>query len=133
MTGRRWGCCLMVRAEEAALRIVEPSGATQPIVLSSPHSGERYPAWFLDTIDCSAERLRLLQDGPIDRLAAPATVHGAKLIAALFPRAIIDVNRAPFDMTTEMATAVGRPLVTESAKAKVGLGVVPTKVGDLAI
>ena len=73
--------------------IVAPSGPRLPVVLSSPHSGQCYPPAMLAQSRLSADELRALDDGPVDELLARACAAGATLIAATFPRAVVDLNR----------------------------------------
>jgi len=74
----------------------EPVAQKLPIVVDSPHSGTLYPADF--TFCCPLEVLRRAEDAYVDELFAAATDHGATMIAALFPRSYLDVNRAADDL-----------------------------------
>lgn len=74
----------------------EPQGGEVPLVFDSPHSGAAYPADFQYT--CAFPVLRRAEDTYVEELYGAARTHGATLIAALFPRSYIDVNRAPDDV-----------------------------------
>ena len=66
---------------------------TQPLVLSSPHSGRDYTPEFLEISRLDPLALRRSEDSFVDELFAGATALGAPLLHALFPRAFVDPNR----------------------------------------
>ena len=79
----------------------------------------------------TAEQLRTLEDGPVDELLARACAAGATMIAATFPRAVVDLNRDALEQdpeTLEDPGAIGGLRAT--LKARSGLGVVPTRLLD---
>jgi N-formylglutamate deformylase len=86
------------------LRCREPQGAAVPLVLDSPHSGSAYPEEF--AYRCPLPILRRAEDAYVDELYAAAPVHGATLLAALFPRSYIDVNRAATDLDPALIDGV---------------------------
>ncbi|MBV8777174.1 MAG: N-formylglutamate amidohydrolase [Alphaproteobacteria bacterium] len=67
-----------------------------PLVLDSPHSGSSYPDDF--SFCCPLSLLRRAEDAYVDELFDAAPEHGATLIAAVFPRSYLDVNRAADDL-----------------------------------
>ena len=73
-----------------------PTGAPVPLVLDSPHSGDVYPADF--GAACDPALLRQAEDAWVDELWGAAPGMGATMVAAGFPRAYIDPNRALEDM-----------------------------------
>ncbi|BBK37656.1 hydrolase [Allostella sp. ATCC 35155] len=73
-----------------------PSVAAVPLVLDSPHSGDAYPDDFRAA--CDRGLLRQAEDAWVDELWAGAAGLGATMVAAGFPRAYIDPNRALEDM-----------------------------------
>lgn len=77
-------------------RIEEPRVAAVPILVDSPHSGIAMPADFATIAPLDA--LRTTWDAFVDELWADAPSHGAALLAAQFPRAYVDVNRAEDDL-----------------------------------
>jgi N-formylglutamate deformylase len=96
-----------------------PDGERLPLVLDSPHSGSLYPDEF--AYCCPLPVLRRAEDAYVDELYAAAPDHGATLIAALFPRSYIDVNRAEDDLDPHMlAGAMPEPLIPRPA-TRVGL------------
>jgi N-formylglutamate deformylase len=93
-----------------------------PLVLDSPHSGERYP----DDFDHAPPRalVRRAEDTHVARLWRGAVRHGATLIEACFPRAYIDPNRSLDDLDPDLlAEAWDGPLV-RSRKTEQGIGLV---------
>jgi len=75
-----------------------PDRWTAPFVLSSPHSGNIYPAAFLAAARLDAHTLRKSEDAHVDELMCGAVALGAPLLAARFPRAYLDVNREPYEL-----------------------------------
>ena len=83
----------------APYQLTLPEGPAGAVVFSSPHSGDHYPA-----------RVRRgLSAGPADpagvrgclcrpAVFAAAPSHGAPLLAAVYPRAWIDLNRGPSEL-----------------------------------
>ena len=82
----------ILRAMQAPVLVVHgPPAAEVPLVLDSPHSGAAMPSDFC-SVRTEAE-LREGEDSFIDELYRPATARGVPLLAALFPRTYLDVNR----------------------------------------
>jgi N-formylglutamate deformylase len=67
-----------------------------PVVFDSPHSGMEWPEDFQPA--ASREAILTTWDAFVDELWADAPAGGATLVAARFPRAYIDVNRAADDI-----------------------------------
>ena len=109
------------------------SARSRPVLLSSPHSGRLYPDRLLRSIELGPEELRPLDDGPVDILLEPALEHAAGLIAPLLPRAWIDLNRAPDEIDPAEVEGPFPVAGRRSVKVKAGLGLVPTRVGGVAI
>lgn len=99
-----------------------PVGAPLPLVLDSPHSGERYPADF-DHAPPRAE-VRRAEDTHVARLWRCALSHGATLIEATFPRAYIDPNRSLDDLDPELLADAWDGPVVSSRKTEQGIGLV---------
>jgi N-formylglutamate amidohydrolase len=75
------------------------------------------------------ERLRALDDGPIDELVARGCSIGATLIAATYPRAVVDLNRDPCEQDPASLEDPGAVTgLRATVKARAGLGVVPTSL-----
>jgi N-formylglutamate amidohydrolase len=112
-------------------RIARPQEQTAPFVFASPHSGRLYPADFVARSSLTPVALRRSEDAFVDELFGSAVERGAPLIAARFPRAFLDVNRAASELDNAMfddalQVEVGAP----SARVAAGLGVIPRIVRD---
>lgn len=91
-----------------------------PLVIDAPHSGHVFPPDF-DTIAPTAAILAC-GDAYVDELWSVATHHGATLVAALFPRAYIDPNRAEHDIDPELLTSLWPHDARPQASSERGVG-----------
>lgn len=98
-------------------------------VFSSPHSGRAYFREFLARSRLALEALRASEDAYVDALFAESAMRcGAPLIAAMAPRAYVDLNRDPADLDPQLVNGV-QSLAT-SARVAAGLGVAPRVVAE---
>ncbi len=88
---------------ENVYKILEPPAQTVPVVFDSPHSGSLYPRDY--GYACDLGFLRRTEDRYVDELYAGAPATGAPLLAALFARNYIDVNRAEDDIDPDLLDA----------------------------
>ncbi|MEM8840978.1 MAG: N-formylglutamate amidohydrolase [Pseudomonadota bacterium] len=105
--------------------------ATQPstnLVFSSPHSGRCYPESLVERSQLGLRRLRASEDAWVDQLFSAAPEHGAPLIAALMPRAYLDLNRAPGELDPALIEGARSTGINQRILA--GLGVVPRVVAE---
>ena len=100
----------------------DPLGASVPVVFDSPHSGSDYPPDF--AYACPLKLLRQAEDAHVDALFAAAPAQGGTLIAALFPRSYIDVNRGLEDIDQQLLDRPWPGPVSASDRARVGMGLV---------
>ncbi len=112
-------------------RILRPQIQTLPFVFASGHSGRHYPDNLIAQSRLDALTLRRSEDAFVDELFAGAAGLGAPLIAATFPRAYCDVNRAIGELDAGMfdgplAMTVDAP----GPRVVAGLGVIPRIVRD---
>ena len=108
---------------------VAPCGRKLPVALSSPHSGRHYPQAVLDQLLLPQGDLRGLEDGPVDELLVRACAAGATLVAATYPRAVVDLNRAEGEQDPEtLDDPAACDGLRATLKARSGLGVVPTRL-----
>src|SRR4051812_49179299 len=115
----------------APFRLERPSRQSVPFVFASPHSGRSYPDSLLAQTRLDATTLRRSEDAFVDELFAGAVGLGAPLLAALFPRAYLDVNRGMAELDVGMFDgAVGVPVDAPSPRVSAGLGVIPRIVRD---
>ena len=112
-------------------RIARPERQTLPLVFASPHSGRVYPASLTEKSRLSALTLRRSEDAFVEELFACAVPLGAPLIAASFPRAYCDVNRAPAELDPAMFSGPLQVAVdAPTPRVQAGLGVIPRIVRD---
>src|SRR4051812_8289981 len=110
-------------------RRLGPQVPASPIVLSVPHAGRRYGDALLNASRLPRPKLEALEDRLVDRLVWRAVADGAAAIVAEAPRAEIDLNRDETEL--DPALVVPRPhpsSVTESARTRGGLGLVPARI-----
>jgi N-formylglutamate amidohydrolase len=111
--------------------VTAPVWQSAPVVFSSPHSGQVYPASFLAASRLSARALRKSEDCYVDDLLTGVHAFGAPMIAARFPRAYLDVNREPY----ELDPALFRDRLpdyanTQSVRVAGGLGTIARIVAE---
>jgi N-formylglutamate amidohydrolase len=110
-------------------RLHEPQNISCGVVFNSPHSGSLYPPAFLARARLSLKQLRQSEDFCVQELFSGVVDEGMPLLEALFPRAMVDANREPYELDPQMFTD---PLpafaVTRSPRILSGLGTVPKVV-----
>lgn len=112
-------------------RILAPGAQRIPLVFSSPHSGCNYPAEFIAKSRLDPTTLRRSEDSYVDELFASAPDCGAPLLAALFPRAYVDVNREPYELDATMFDEALPAFVnTHSPRIAAGLGTIARVVAN---
>ncbi|MDF1790270.1 MAG: N-formylglutamate amidohydrolase [Thalassobaculaceae bacterium] len=100
----------------------DPVGAAIPLVVDSPHNSTDWPEDF-DHIVTEAELMTSV-DAFVDELFGHAPTVGATLIAAQFPRAYIDPNRAEDDLDLALIDGDWPLPVNPGEKTEYGMGVV---------
>lgn len=108
--------------EEPVLVRSPASRKVLPAVYDSPHSGRNYPLDFLPVI--SVEQLRGYEDRLVDDLVRDAPDAGIVLIAAAFPRAYVDPNRAIDDLDAQVVGDDWSEQLKPTAYSELGLGLV---------
>ncbi len=110
----------------AAFEITRPARQGTPLVLASPHSGDRYPADFLQMTKLDRATLRVSEDCYVDELIAAGPSLGAPLLRALFPRVYVDANREAFELDPVMfEDRLPEAAITDSPRVAAGLGSIP--------
>ncbi|AJP56171.1 N-formylglutamate amidohydrolase [Pandoraea vervacti] len=109
-----------VEAPQGDLNGAKRAGRRLPLVIDVPHSGHVLPPDF-DTIAPTAAILAC-GDAYVDELWSVATRHGATLVAALFPRAYIDPNRAEHDLDPELLASLWPHDARPQAYSERGVG-----------
>ncbi len=98
-----------------------------PLIFDSPHSGSDLPESFRPAQP--PEILRQAEDSFVDELFAGAPAHGATLIAAAFPRAFIDVNRAPDDIDPTLLEGPWPTALNPTNRSERGIGLIRRLIG----
>jgi N-formylglutamate deformylase len=112
---------LMAGRDPVILRSADPERAV-PLVYDSPHSGRFYPNDFAPVVPL--DQLYGHEDRLVDDLLLDAPSLGVELIAAGFPRAYIDPNRAADDIDADVVgEGWGDPL-DPTPNAERGLGLI---------
>ncbi len=103
------------------IEVVQPEPPGTPLVFSSPHSGNVYPAAFVSASRLDPLMLRRSEDAFVDELFAAAPGLGAPLLKARFPRALVDPNREPYELDPGMF-AEDLPEYVNRSSPRVGAG-----------
>jgi len=103
-------------------RLSEPLSAPLALLVDSPHSGFEMPADFGTA--APPEALRTTWDGFVDELWGDAPALGATLLAATFPRAYIDVNRAEHDIDESLLAEPWPTPLTPTDYTRRGMGLI---------
>ncbi len=111
--------------------IRRPARPANPFIFASPHSGRLYPPSFVCASRLSPLFLRRSEDAYVDELFEAVPGFGSPLIAAQFPRAYVDANRAASELDHQMFDAA-LPVEVDPPGPRVaaGLGVIPRVVRD---
>jgi N-formylglutamate deformylase len=99
-----------------------PTGATLPLVVDSPHSGQAYPEDFGHAAPLAL--LRRAEDAFVDDLYEDAPHHGAGFLKALFPRSYVDPNRHEGEIDPAMLDGDWPCAIAASERTEMGLGLI---------
>jgi N-formylglutamate amidohydrolase len=111
--------------------VVAPRRQAVPFVFASPHSGRVYPPSFTARSRLDAVSLRKSEDAFVEELFDVAVLHGAPFIAARFPRAYVDPNRAAEELDPALFEGLGpRAPRSPTTHVNAGLGVIPRLVRE---
>lgn len=120
-----------VELARSPFRVHRPDFRSAPFVFASPHSGRAYPRNFVAESRLSFTALRRSEDAYVEELFLPTVEQGAVLLAAAFPRAYVDVNRAPAEFDAAMfERPLDFPVDSTSPRVNAGLGVIPRIVRE---
>lgn len=116
-----------IAAFDPPVSLQQPNRLAAPLILASPHSGRIYPEAFTSRSSLSLNVLRQNEDAYIDELLGFAKELDVPLLHANFPRCFVDVNRAPDEIPVSWQKPGAAP---STARAEIGLGVIPTIIAD---
>ncbi|PIB22816.1 N-formylglutamate amidohydrolase [Amylibacter kogurei] len=105
-----------------------PTNWTSSTVFSSPHSGRDYTDSYFQKSNLSPNHLRSSEDAFVDELFSSAPESGAPLMAAVMPRAFIDLNRGADELDSAIIEDV-KP-TKGNPRTAAGLGVIPRVVSQ---
>ena len=105
--------------------VLRPAAWTSPFLLASPHAGRTYPQRFLDASRLTLLELRRSEDAYVDALLPEPDDLGVPILRADFPRAFVDVNRAPYELDPLLFDAPVAADAARSGRVLAGFGVVP--------
>ncbi|MDC1446088.1 N-formylglutamate amidohydrolase, partial [Amylibacter sp.] len=86
----------------------KPKIQTTSVVFSSPHSGRSYSESFLADTLLEKPEIRASEDAYIDDLFSCAIEYGAPLLAAVTPRAYVDLNRQSDELDSAIIKGVNK-------------------------
>ena len=109
-----------------AFTLSRPAQGQSPLLLASPHSGCHYPEHFMASLRVPLLDLRQTEDAYVDELFATGPDHGASLLAAVYARSFVDLNRDAREIDPDMFSddAPG-PVGIPSVRVEAGLGCFP--------
>jgi N-formylglutamate deformylase len=113
---------------KAAYHLAKPAPRSTSVVFASPHSGRDYASSFLRQSTLDQHSVRSSEDAFVDRLFAGAPKYGAPLIAAMAPRAFVDMNRSCDELDPALIDGVRR--AGHDPRVASGLGVIPRVVAN---
>jgi len=111
-----------------AYSLTLPRDRSTAVVFASPHSGRDYPPSFLRRSVLPTRLLRSSEDAFVDLLFGSAPRQGAPLLAALAPRAWVDLNRDADELDPALIEGLVRG--PPNPRVNSGLGVVPRVVAS---
>jgi N-formylglutamate amidohydrolase len=117
---------------DPGFEVLEPAQQTAPILISSPHSGRRYPQSLLSQSRLDPFKLRRSEDAFIDELFRGTLSQGCAMLHAHFPRVYLDLNREPYELDPKLIAGRTLPALanTSSARVLAGLGTIPRIVSE---
>lgn len=112
-------------------RLDVPTVARAGLIVCCPHSGRFYPHDLLQVSKLGEMALRRSEDAFVDELMAATAELGGHLLAAVYGRSYVDLNRAPDELDPELIGAIPAALKrVPTARVLAGLGVIPRTVGE---
>jgi len=111
--------------------VLMPDVQLHPVVFNSPHSGAYYRPEFIAASRLKPLALRNSEDSFVDELFNFAPVLGCPLLKANFPRAYLDVNRAPWELDPKMfSDKLPDYAETKTLRVIGGLGTIARNVSE---
>ncbi|WP_406870930.1 N-formylglutamate amidohydrolase [Thioclava sp. 'Guangxiensis'] len=115
-----------MKHDRPAFRLCEPDPVRTSVIFSSPHSGSYYPTDFQQNTVLDLARLRSSEDAFVDDFMHLGAQLGAYCIAATYPRAYLDLNRARDELDPGIVEGLRQR--GSGSRVAAGLGVIPRVV-----
>lgn len=90
-----------------------PDAAPVPVVVEVPHAGLELPTELREGLRARPEDALRDADPYVDRIVEAAPSHGAPLLRATLSRYVVDLNRAPDDVSREVVADHPAPRPTQ--------------------
>lgn len=113
---------------KATYQLNMPQNRSTSVVFASPHSGRSYPWSFLRKTVLDEMEIRSSEDAFVDLLFGDVTSFGAPLLAAMTPRAFVDLNRNADELDPALIDGVRK--ISHNPRVASGLGVIPRVVSN---
>lgn len=104
----------------------KPKNRETSVVFAVPHSGREYNRRFLRKSILNELSIRTSEDAFVDMLFDTAPDFGAAFLAAKFPRAFVDLNRAADELDPALIQGIENKTINPRVAS--GLGVIPRVV-----
>ena len=104
------------------IRIISPVKNDIPLIITSPHSGRNYDMIDKEFLNVSLNSIRQLEDRFVDLFLENVDKLGIHSIINDFPRAILDINRNPYEIDTTMFNEKISDKVIETDNVTRGIG-----------
>jgi N-formylglutamate deformylase len=118
-------------AKEKPYTLHKPKNAPlSPVVFDSPHSGTALPAHF--RFACAREDLSSSFDPHVEKLLADIPARGVPVLENTVHRAVIDLNRHEFELTSKYLKDKWPGPKKATYYARTDLGIFPLRVGTMA-
>ena len=97
-----------------------------PIILTSPHSGNFYPTFYLENLVTSIDKCHSVEDMYVDEFIQNFSNQGIKVITSEYSRAVIDLNRKETEIDKSLINSqnINSELTN---KVKLGIGLIPSQ------
>ena len=113
----------------SAIVVCPPEVTPVPLLVTVPHAGQMLTPDMTSALRVPPSHLRQLEDPWVDQLLAGVPANGGWLLATRWARAVADVNRAADEFAFTGSPTGWRV----TGKARIGLGVVPTRLAGMPI
>lgn len=111
-----------------AYQLVMPNSRKTSVVFASPHSGKAYNSAFLAMSALNEHEIRSSEDAFVDLLFSSAPRFGAPFLAAVAPRAFVDLNRNADELDPALISGLSKS--SPNPRVASGLGVIPRVVAN---